>query len=202
MTTLTAPNLIALGGWLRSGKDAFADWLVEHHGWVKVGLADPILEHMLIVNPWIKVRLREAFRLRIRPGFHTAKRLYDRLGYVDAKSIDDFRAFMWRDGTDAGRNFIGRDVWVSVMARRVSERLAAGEKLVITSVRYPNELDMVRDQGALTLWVDRAGTTPGDHESDQSLTAADFDGLIDNDGTLDDLHDLAEQYAAGTLVAA
>ncbi|AUG29385.1 MULTISPECIES: hypothetical protein [Microbacterium] len=189
--------LIALGGRLRSGKDAYADRLVARHGFVKLGMSDPILEHMLAVDPWIKVRIREGIRLRIWPGFRLASRLVDRLGFVDAKSIRDFRAYMQRDGSEGGREFFGEDTWVNVMRERVAARLAAGQLVVITGIRIPNELAMVRELGGTALWVSRPSmeAAPGTHSTERSLEPAHFDEVIDNSGTLEGLHARADERA-------
>lgn len=191
-------DVIGLGGRLRSGKDAFADHLVAHHGYVKVGMSDVLLEHLLIVNPWIKVTLREAFRLRTRPGFQRAQSLVGRLGYVNAKTVRDFRTYMQKDGTDAGRNFFGEGIWVHVISKRVAALVADGKRVVLTGLRYPNELGMARSVGATALWVSRPAVeaAPGDHSSENSLTPADFDLVIDNSGTLDQLYQHADEVAA------
>lgn len=202
------PALISLGGRLRSGKDAFADYLVDAHGYVKLGMSDVLLEHMLIVNPWIRVRvadawrLRRSFRLPVLPGFHRAQRIVDRVGYVDAKSVQDFREYMQRDGTDAGRLFHGENLWVDVMSRRIGVLLAAGSRVVFTGVRFPNELAMTRELGALPLWVSRPAVeaTAAAHPSERSLGADDFTAVVDNSGTLTDLYAVADILAlTGTV---
>ena len=196
MTSLR--NLIALGGWLRSGKDAFADRLVEAHGWLKTGMGELILEHVLALNPWIRVTIREGLRLRIRPGFHRARKLVARLGYVEAKTIREFRTFMQLDGVEAGRNFFGEDIWITTMRTRISTLLAQGQRVAFTGVRFPNELAMANDLGALTLWVDRPGVTApvNAHDTERSITRDAFQDVIDNDGTLADLHEKADRIAA------
>lgn len=186
--------LIGLGGRLRSGKDAYADRLVSAHGYVKIGMADAILEHLLILDPWIRVTIREGFRLRIWPGFRRAATLVGLLGYVKAKTIDDFRKTMWRDGTDAGRLFFGEEVWVDVMRERIRARLEAGERVVVTGVRYPNELDVITGLGGRSMWVSRPSmeATAGEHLTEWSLSAEDFPEIIDNSGTLHALWALAD----------
>jgi len=194
-------TLIGLGGRLRAGKDAVADRLVERHGFVKIGMSDPLREHLRILNPWIKVRLREALRLRIRPGFHRAADLLERLGYVDAKTIRDLREFMQRDGTDGGRNFFGENIWVDKARAWITEELEQGEWVVVTGLRFLNEVWMVNDLDGNTAWVHRPGLAApsGDaasHASENSVGPADFDQVIDNAGTLSDLFAKADELAA------
>lgn len=197
VAALGAAHFIGLGGRLRSGKDAFADHLAAEHGYVKLGMSDALLEHMLIIDPWIRVTIREGIRLRIWPRFRRASWLVGELGYVEAKTIADFRTYMQKDGTDGGRNFFGEDIWVGVMRDRIAARLADGERIVFTGVRYPNELAMVRSLGGQGLWISRPAVeaSAGAHSSENSLDANDFDETVDNSGTLEQLHAAADLTA-------
>lgn len=205
MTSHGLPRLIGLGGRLRSGKDTIADHLVAHHGYLKIGMSDVILEHVLVVNPWIRVRLTDAWSLRrgwrfpVLPGFHRARGIVEGVGYVDAKTVRDFREYMWRDGTDGGRDYHHDNIWVDKMDQRLRGLLEQGHRVVITGVRYPNELAMTRQNGAWSLWVARSSADGAAkaHKTEASLEADDFDIVISNDGTLADLHDAADVLILG-----
>lgn len=191
-------TIIGIGGKLRVGKDEVAKILEHEHDFVRLGMSDPLREHMVILNPWIKVTLREAWRLRVWPGWHRAADLLDRLGYVEAKTIRDLREFMQRDGTDGGRNFFGPNIWVDKLRAMILQENEAGLAVAITGLRYPNEVEMIRDLGGATVWVNRPGLTPpagdaGSHSSENSVGEADFDLAIDNDGTLIELSDTVDR---------
>lgn len=182
-------TVIGIGGRLRAGKDEVAKILSREHDYVVMGMSDPLREHLRIVNPWIKVTVREAWRLRIRPGFHRAADLLQRLGYVDAKTIRDLREFMQRDGTEGGRKFFGESIWVDKLRSMIREDLNDGFDVAVTGLRYPNEIEMIRDMGGHTVWVRRPGTeapsaASGSHSSENSVNEADFEWTIDNSGTL------------------
>lgn len=197
------PIVIGLGGRLRSGKDAVADHLVAEHGFAKVGMSDALLEHSIILNPYVRVTLREALRLWIRPGFWRVKALVDRLGYVDAKTVADYRSFLQKDGTEGGRDFHGEDIWVKATAKRILGRLhdEGAPGVALTGVRFPNEVALVRKFAGKAVWIERPGldsaTPAAAHASENSVSAADFDLTIRNDGTLDDLRHAADDLMRG-----
>lgn len=185
-------TVIGIGGRLRAGKDEVAKILGREHDYVVMGMSDPLREHLRIVNPWIKVTLREAWRLRIRPGFHRAADLLQRLGYTEAKTVRDLREFMQRDGTEGGRKFFGENVWVDKLRSMIQEDIDDGFDVAITGLRYPNEITMIEDLGGATVWVHRPGVeapsvAAGSHSSENSVGEADFEYAVDNVGTLVDL---------------
>lgn len=177
---MTTPTLIGLGGLLRSGKDAVADHLTAAHGFVKIGMSDALHIALLTLDPMIDT---------------TGKRystLIAEVGYVEAKTLPEVRSLLQRLGTEVGREMIGQNVWSDITAARVDKLLAAGQPVVVTGIRYPNELQMIRALGGRTMWVARPGVEApagmAGHTSENSVAATDFEGVIDNSGTLDDLY--------------
>ena len=66
-------------------------------------------------------------------------------------------------GTEWGRDLIGTDFWVGTAIRK-----ALGVTTVITDVRFPNELDAVRNAGGVVIgitadWIEKV---EGEHESE------------------------------------
>lgn len=185
MTAL--PPLIGLGGPLRSGKDAVADLLVEHHGYVKLGMSEPLHDALLALNPHLG---------HLSPGSpphyddRTPVRYADliaRVGYTEAKQNPEVRRLLQALGTEVGRNMIGDDTWVEIAATRIQKLRADGHPVVITGIRFPNELRMVHALGGLSVSVNRPGFTGDGHASETSVTAADFAVVLHNTGTLADL---------------
>lgn len=60
---------------------------------------------------------------------------------------------------------------------------------LITDLRFPNELKAIKDKGGITIRVDRGGWIPDElqHYSEKALDGYDFDYIIDNNGTINDL---------------
>jgi hypothetical protein len=60
---------------------------------------------------------------------------------------------------------------------------------IITDTRFPNELKAVKDRGGITIMIRRKETDhlSGDHASERALDNAEFDHIISNNGTIEDL---------------
>lgn len=198
---VSAPLLLGLGGRLRSGKDTVADRLVSKHGFVKFGMSDPLLEHALIVDPWINVNAAPTNLggLEAQTGvFVRLSGIVDRVGYVEAKKNPEVRRFLQKSGTEGGRQLHGEDVWVNVLASKIDLALANGHSVVITGIRFPNEVRMIHQFAGLSMWVDRpavdSDTPASGHASESSVAAEDFDRVITNDGTLEDLYAAVDRF--------
>lgn len=188
--------LIGLGGRLRSGKDTVADHLVSRYGFIKIGMSEPLNDALLTLNPLIPVNAHEdQTAIGLTGQFVRYSDLIDRVGYVEAKRNPEVRALLQRLGTDVGRKLIDENVWVDMMARIVTDHLDAGTPVVVTGIRYLNEVDVIRDMLGSSWWVSRPITSIGvaadqilAHESERGVNEADFDKVIRNDGTLDELY--------------
>lgn len=194
-------KLVGIGGRLAAGKDAVADHLVEKHGWIKLGMSDPLLEVAVTLDPYIPYREYEDTkygRPLENPKNIRLSKLVDRLGYVKAKENAEVRRFLQVLGTDVGRNMIGEDLWVRKAEEAILTQMARGKNVVITGVRFENELKMVDWNEGLLVWVDRPGqslTAATGHASEQ-LTSDGFDITLVNDGTLEDLYKKVDEQIA------
>ncbi|UDL16447.1 deoxynucleoside monophosphate kinase [Microbacterium phage Zooman] len=201
-------NIIGIGGKLASGKDAISDHLVAEHGWVKLGMSDALSEALYILNPWIPTGIgldqKKGFAKLVtwlnnpfgtKTEFTAVSRyqeLFDRDGYVEVKKNSEVRRLLQILGTEVGRKIIGESTWTDIVIRRTQDALAEGAPgVIITGIRFPNELDMIEDLDGELWWVDRpslqAGSNAG-HASENSVSSVDFDRVVVNDGTLEDLY--------------
>lgn len=197
-------TVIGLGGKLRSGKDAVADHLVAQHGFIKLGMSDPLLEHALILDPYIPVNVRPSATC---PGGETGdfvrlSTLVEHVGYVEAKKNPEVRRFLQTDGTEGGWQFHHRNLWADRVADKVELALATGRGVVVTGLRFPHELRMIHGFAARTWWVDRpdvdSGTPAAGHLSENNVTAEDFRHTITNGGSLADLYAAVDSLMEGT----
>lgn len=212
--------IIGVGGYKTSGKDEFARGLVDGLDYHSRGMSDILDEFLLKQDPFILIRKGE-------PGWDHPSAAFDSSGhvilpytlvraevsYTEAKKIRDVRRLLQSTGTDAGRTLIHEDVWVSKAIRSAgaiaTENRADGYATVITGIRYPNELEMIHEFGGVAVWIDRpiitalheqalASQDPlAQHSSEVTLGADDFDIVLTNDGTINDLHRLALATALG-----
>lgn len=180
--------VLGLGGLKESGKDTVADMLVANHGFVKIGMSDPLHEAMLRLNPIVL----EAVGPDEDPTRY--EDIVAERGYTAAKEVPEVRRLLQVFGTEIVRDMIGKDFWVDMMARRVSELIESGQdRIAVTGIRFPNELEYFKAEGNTgvlsELWISRAAVAQlGDtHESENSITAADFGLWLWNNGSLDEL---------------
>jgi hypothetical protein len=175
--------IVGLAGYAGSGKDAAAQALVER-GFRQVAFADPIRKISEVVNPVIGKRRGRLVRYDdaiARHGYTEAKRRYPLL-----------REFLQRLGTEGGRDVFGEDVWVELTLGDVDP----GEDVVVTDVRFPNEVRAITCHGGVVLRIVRPGVGPANgHASETAID--DFVLLmLVNDGTLDDLHRKLDEFLA------
>lgn len=117
------------------------------------------------------------------------------VGYTAAKENPEFRAYLQRTGTEAGRKVVRDTLWVDATMARAA---AVGAPVILTDVRFPNEAAAVRAAGGYLVRVVRPGLPRPDieHSSETSLDRwDDWDHVAVNDGTVEDLHDDAVRFA-------
>lgn len=184
-------HIIGIGGKLASGKDAIADYLVEKHGWAKLGMSDALAEALEVLNPHIPVE-NSVLGIISSTSWVRYKDYLSEHGYVKAKENPEVRRLLQVLGTQVGRELISESVWTDIVARRArtASRFAPG--VIITGIRFPNELELISDdlEGELW-WVNRPGLSldsSSTHSSENSVAHYDFDRVIINDGTLEELY--------------
>jgi hypothetical protein len=207
MTALHHPPVVALGGLMTSGKDTVADRLVTRHGFTKVGMSDALHRALLTLDPWVYVSTTDealltdteqtALRGRSTLRYHEA---HAALGYDRMKVIAEVRRLQQTMGTEVGRAW-DTDIWATQALRTIDPLLRAGHPVVVTGIRFRNELAMVQRLHAATVYVHRPCLIPGldTHASETTLGPEDFDVILDNDDTLTALYAKADALARGAL---
>lgn len=169
--------LIGLSGWARSGKDTAAEYLVNELGFARVAFADPLREALYRLNPIIEVNGFPGARLR---------QMVNVAGWDALKeNSEDVRGLLQRMGTEVGREMIDPDIWVKLAMKEAAKH----EKVVITDVRFPNEVEGIKAAGGVVWRVVRPNVGPANsHLSESALDDYEFDVVIENDGMISDLH--------------
>lgn len=210
-------QLIGIGGLYAAGKDEVADHLVTRYGYEKTWMSYPLHKWLEEQNPWFRLD-KPIYAMEgwvYEPGeFHTYNEIVHQVGYVGAKEQEEVRRALQKIGTNCGRRMIDWDVWVDAMKRQLTEWIEQGKtKLIVTGIRYPNELEAITSLGGETLWVERPeararheqrlkedservtqGLEPLMHDSEVSLDSTDYAWIIDNDQDLDELKRRAEEW--------
>lgn len=95
------------------------------------------------------------------------------------------RELMQTLGTEWGRNLVNEDLWLILARQRL---LAAGPGMTIADVRFDNEAEWVRKLGGRIIHVKRdSAERVKQHASEVGVTEEPGDGIIMNNGTLEDL---------------
>jgi hypothetical protein len=192
-----ASLIVGLSGRKRSGKDAFAERLVDAHGFTRIAFADPLKAVAQRLNPHIRVEMDEKGlifgpgTIATRANYYSLADIISATGWERAKEIREVRRLLQNLGV-AVREEVDLGVWVDAAMRR-----AAGidGPVVITDVRFPNEFHALTfTRGGFLVRIERPGLPQDDlHVSETALDGFTFDFGIVNDGTIDDLHRKADE---------
>ena len=175
------PLIIGLTGHAQSGKDTAGKYLVEKHGFTRIGLADAVKECLYALDPEFRSDILETV-------MWTVKEHVDGYGWESTKGYPTVREYLQRMGTEVGRNIISPTVWLDIAERKIKE-LGPNAKVVITDIRFPNEAEWVRALGGQVVRINREGFGPvNDHASDARLDDALVDAELQNDFTLENLY--------------
>jgi len=147
--------VIGLTGAAGSGKDTAADALREHHRFIKLSFAEPVYEMMSIVT------LTPVEVLRDRS---TKEAVITKMGVSPRKLGQTL-------GTEWGRNMINQNIWVDHLDARLHDiELRTGlVGLVISDVRFQNEVDYVHSLGGEVWRIER---TDNPHANSLPITPA------------------------------
>lgn len=162
--------IIGLSGYARSGKDEVAKILVNKYGYTRVAFADSIRDFLLRVNPILEngKRLNESVK---------------EFGWDITKSQTETRRLMQETGVVA-REMFSEDFWIAQALKKIGFQ----DRVVISDVRFKNEMYAIRQLEGKTFRVIRTGVGPiNSHVSENDLDGAYFDAYIPNEGTLEDL---------------
>lgn len=175
-------KIIGLGYRMGAGKDSVADVLVRDHGFVKMSFADALKEAVSCIFGWSRELLDDQkFKATEDPFWGMTP-----------------RAVLQRVGTDAMRNRIRSDVWVKALELRIrnySNSQRTEPRVVITDMRFPNEVEAVKAWGGKAVQVIRPNNMLGlavegsaSHASEHALDDyTGWDYTLYNDGTLESL---------------
>lgn len=162
--------IIGLAGYARAGKDEVAKILVKNYGFKRIAFADPIREFVLRVNP-------------ILENGHRIGEVVKQFNWEIAKKQDESRRLLQEVGLVA-REMFGQDFWVNLALEEVQFH----ENVVISDVRFKNEMAAIRTFEGKTFRVLREGVGPvNGHISETEIDDAYFNAYISNNGTLEDL---------------
>jgi len=171
--------IIGLVGYIGSGKGTVADILTRHHGFVKESFADAVKDAIAPIFGWERQMLegdtKESRKWREAPDEWWSEKF--------GKPFSP-RLALQLMGTESGRNVFHTDVWVLSLLRRIDP----AKNYVIADVRFPNEINLIREHGGKVVRVKR------DEEPEWFTTAEAYNVSTDWDGSLQTMRDYPEVH--------
>jgi hypothetical protein len=194
--------IIGICGFIGSGKDTAADYLVNFHEYRRESFANSLKDAVSSVFGWdrdlLEGRTKESRTWREQPDEWWSNRL--------GKTVTP-RYILQYWGTEVIREGYHDDMWIASLENKLRN---SQDSIVITDCRFPNEIKALKEQDAKIIWVQR-GITPhwydvatkanrgddkahawlklqGIHASEYSWAGTCFDAVIDNNGTIDNLY--------------
>ena len=179
-------KLIGITGKARSGKDAVAKFAWAQYGFTRIAFADPV-----------KMAAQAKFGL-------TAEQAWD--DELKEVVIPHWnmtpRQMFQMEGTEAGRNVFGGDLWIKRFMLSYN-LLKHTDDIIVPDVRFDNEAEALRSLGGIIIEVRRgqAGLSgsAGAHVSESGLSLP-ADYVIENEGTLEELYEKFEAIVFGGSV--
>jgi hypothetical protein len=195
--------IIGVCGFIGSGKDTVADYLVNFHEFRRESFASTLKDAVASVFGWDRTMLEgrtaqaREWREQVDPWW--AARL-------DMPTLTP-RWVLQYWGTEVCRRSFHDDIWIASLENKL--RLSKDD-VVISDCRFPNEIQSIRNVGGKIIWVQR-GNLPDwyqtaldanaghnyavqalkmqkIHASETAWVGTDFDAILDNNHTIDNLY--------------
>jgi len=200
--------IVGVAGFIGSGKDTIADYLITFKGFRRMSYAEPLKDAVASIFDWDR-ELLEGTTKYSREWRDTVDTWWaERL---DIKHLTP-RWVLQQWGTEVGRRAFHDDIWIASIENKLR---SIKDDIVISDCRFPNELKSIKRAGGITIRVSR-GPNPkwydsavalnkgyyapgymearkvledfGVHASEYSSVGLDYDYYVDNNGTIDELH--------------
>jgi dephospho-CoA kinase len=183
--------LIGLAGKKRSGKDTVAGQLLAQYGVQRLAFADRLRRVLYGVNPIVSQYQYATGGAKTI----TVQSMVDSIGWESAKRNPEVRRLLQEIGT-VYRTEVDMDAWVRPVIAEAEVLRRKGVPVVITDVRFPNEVEAVRAAGGLLVRIERQSVQldeTSQHISETALDETPADHVIHNDGSFDDLADAVNE---------
>lgn len=208
--------IIGFCGFIGSGKDTAADYLVNFHGFRRDSFANTLKDACSAVFGWDRVLLegktKEAREWREQVDTWWAERLG--MPHLTPRWVLQY----W--GTEVCRNGFHDDIWIASLENKLRKTT---DDIVISDVRFPNEISAIKRAGGSVYWIQRGklpdwydtalgantGILPdqellkqlGVHASETAWVGLPMDGSIGNNGDIQHLYDQLKHLVRDPLGA-
>lgn len=214
--------IIGICGFIGSGKDTIADYLVNLHHFRRESFANTLKDAVAQVFGWdrtmLEGRTKQAREWREQVDPWWATRL--KMPHLTPRWVLQY----W--GTEVCRKAFHDDIWIAALENKLRN---SEDDVVISDCRFPNEIKAIRKAGGMVIRVVRgpepewyeaavsANRGPNAnvtwalsraklerlnvHASETSWVGTKFDHVLDNNGTLDHLYQQVKRLVQDPLDA-
>jgi hypothetical protein len=168
--------IIGICGFINSGKDTLANYLISQHNYSKLSFASTLKDAVSLVFGWDRELLEGSTKFsrawREQSDTWWAERL--NMPHLTPRWVLQY----W--GTEVCRQGFHDDIWIACLENKLRN---TEKNIVITDCRFPNEVDMIHRQGGKIVWVQR-GPLPEWYDTalTQNTTDLDMQWILDDNG--------------------
>ena len=208
--------IVGITGFIGSGKDTVADYLVNFHEFRRESFAATLKDAISSVFGWdrtlLEGRTKEAREWREQVDPWWAERL--------AMPTLTPRWILQYWGTEVCRKSFHDDIWIASLENKLRY---SRDNVVISDCRFPNEIEAIKRAGGMLVWVKRGelpvwyedalaanrGSNVGAnqmklhkiHASEWAWLGCRFDHVIENDSSIDSLYSQVAKLIVGDQVS-
>lgn len=193
-----ASKIILLTGYKSSGKDTAGEYLVSHHGYTRLAMADALKDHVSrkygIPRYYFddrRYKEEPLTRFPLDPKDKTSKFLcFSFGGYGLSPKYWTPRALLIMEGSVA--RAVDPSFWVGQVLQEI--HTWPERNYVVTDVRYRSELELIKvtHPSARTVCIYRGESNSSD-ASERDLDHVETDFLVVNTGTKEELYSKLEE---------
>jgi hypothetical protein len=210
--------IVGFVGFIGSGKDTAADYLVNFHGYRRDSFANTLKDAVACVFGWDRTLLEgrtaeaRAWREEIDPWWSARLNM--------PKLTPRWVLQYW--GTEVCRVGFHDDIWIASLENKMRK---TGDNIVISDVRFPNEIKAIHNAGGIVVrvkrgadpeWYDAAASvnkgpdanaswslsklkleTLRIHASETAWVGNKVDDTVYNDSTIDELFSQIKSLVSG-----
>jgi len=209
-------DIVGVVGFLGSGKNTVGEMLIKQLGYNRDSFAGPLKDAVSVVFGWDRELLegetKASREWRDLPDEWWENRLdwpNHKLNYLGKRFTPRLALQLW--GTDVLRVGFFDALWIASLEYRLKD----ADRIVVTDCRFPNEIQTIRKMGGKVIrvkrgpepeWWDTAIAANSDfthapecakaldalgvHISEWAWIGQEFDAVIENNGTLEQLEDI------------